>query len=232
MTQRIVGNPIITFIDFLSIVIGAYGFQSTILTLPLPPHLVDAGHWQFLTNLSLVYSLVVFVVGFIAHITKSERLFSLKNNLHPIGLALESIVSIVYWPLRLFCLRLLVEDTSLYPIPMSADLAVHLMPVVSLLIDYFIFMPRWTIKTKTALGICFALTGAYWCLLEYLVDVENGSSYPYAFLNVPHNGLRAFIFVIVGGAAFVQFLIMSKIYSVLVESPQDSTVEDISKKEI
>lgn len=230
--QRTVGNPIITLIDFLSIVIGVYGFHGTILTLPLPPHLVDAGHWQFLTNLSLVYSLAVFVVGFIAHISKSEKLFKLKNNLHPIGLALESIVTMVYWPLRLFWLGLLVEDTSVYPIPMPADLSIHLMPVVSLLIDYLVFMPRWTIRTRTAFGMCCALTLAYWCLLEYLVDIENGSSYPYAFLNVPHNGLRALIFAVVGGSAFLQFLLMSKIYTVFIESPQDSTLKDISKKEI
>ncbi|CAD1811761.1 uncharacterized protein K4G60_g3380 [Candida parapsilosis] len=233
-SRRKVGNPYITTIDFISIVIGFYGYHK-ITTIQLPPHLEDAGHWQFLTNLSLVYSLFVFIVGFIAHITKSQTLFLFKNNLHPIGLALETIVAGVYWPLRLFCLHLLTKDPANFNLPLTTDLCIHLMPVVSLLIDYLIFMPRWTISNNTALGFVVLLTTFYWFLLDNLIDVDNGGSYPYEFLNVEKDGQRIFVFAVVALVAFAQFLFMRRVYDWIVGKTEDASEridQELDKKEL
>ncbi|ABN67301.2 conserved hypothetical membrane protein [Scheffersomyces stipitis CBS 6054] len=215
-SRRVVGNKVILTIDLVSLVIGLYGMQTNILTIELPDHLAEAGHWQFLTNLSLVYSLFVFLIGFVAHLTKSELLFDFKNNIHPMGLALESIVTMIYWPLRLFFLHLLVGEPSKFKLPLSTDLSIHLMPVVSLLIDYFVFMPRWTIKTTTALGLVLSLTSGYWFLLKNLIDVTKGARYPYAFLDVDSDEKRMVVFAMVALVAFAQFLIMRKLYDVVV----------------
>lgn len=230
--QRSVGNPIIACVDLLSLIIGGYGFDRTILKIPLPPHLADAGPWQFLTNLGLVFSLIVFSIGFLSHVTKWEKLFKVKNQLHPLCLVLEIIITIVYWPLRLFFIELLILDKSAYPIPIYADLSVHLMPCISLLIDYFVFMPRWTMKARTAMLICLTFTILYWFLLEYLIDLESGGTYPYAFLNVPHHGLRVLIFAVICLTGFSQFLIMSKLYNVFINVPVDTSIEEVTKKEI
>lgn len=215
MTTRVVGNPVIILIDAISIAIGIYGVAE-VFVLELSEDLQKAGHFQFLTNLSLIYSVIVFVIGFIAHLTKSQTLFNLKNNLHPVGLALESIVAIVYWPLRLFCLKLLTKNPENFALRWSVDLSIHLMPVVSLLIDYLVFMPRWTIKNNTALGLITLLTTCYWFLLKYLVDTENGGRYPYAFMDMESDGLRMVVFVVVGLVAFMQFLFMRRIYDFIV----------------
>lgn len=227
--NRTVGNRIITVITFISIIIGTYGIVS-IVNIELPPHLAQAGPWQFLTNLSLVVSLVIFIIGFLAHITKSDALFELKNKIHPIGLALESIVAGVYWPLRLFFLHLLTKNPSKYMIPLKVDLSIHLMPVVSLLIDYLIFMPRWTLSTRGALAIVSALTTAYWVLLSKLIDVSSGAEYPYVFLNVENDHLRMAIFSIVGLTAFLQFLAMRKVYDWIVKT-SDKEVDIKGEKE-
>lgn len=231
---RRVGNPYITTIDFISILIGLYGYHE-ITSIQLPPHLEDAGHWQFLTNLSLIYSLFVFIVGFIAHITKSHTLFLFKNNLHPIGLALETIVAGVYWPLRLFFLHLLTKDPANFNLPLSTDLCIHLMPVVSLLIDYLVFMPRWTISSNTALGFVVLLTTFYWFLLDNLIDVENGGSYPYEFLNVEKDSQRIFVFAVVAFVAFGQFLVMRRVYDWVVGKTEEASGkidEELDKKNL
>ncbi|RCK65065.1 hypothetical protein Cantr_00992 [Candida viswanathii] len=215
MVRRVVGNPVITVIDALSVLAGLYG-MTNVFVLELSEDLQGGGHYQFLTNLSLIYSVVVFTIGLMAHATKSQVLFELKNNLHPIGLALESIVAIVYWPLRLFWLELLTKTPENFALSLSVDLCIHLMPVVSLLVDYLVFMPRWTIKTNTALGLITLLTTGYWFLLKYLVDTENGARYPYAFMDMESDGLRMVVFGVVGTVAFVQFLFMRSIYDFIV----------------
>ncbi|EGW31899.1 uncharacterized protein SPAPADRAFT_60992 [Spathaspora passalidarum NRRL Y-27907] len=235
MSRREVGNPVIAFIDGISLAIGFYGIYTNIMTVELPEYLAGAGHWQFLTNLSLVYSLVVFGLGFVAHITHNNILFGIKNNIHPIGLALETIVAVIYWPLRLFFMNLLTSAPENFCISLSTDLAIHLMPVVSLLIDYLVFMPKWTIKTSSALGLLVFLTSVYWCLLKSLIDIEKGAKYPYAFLDVESEVERAAIFGVVTLVAFLQFLFLRKVYDFIVKTTEeidDEIDKGLDKKNI
>lgn len=224
---RTVGDPVITAITFFSILGGLYGIF-LILSLPLPPHLINGGHWQFLTNLSLVYSLCVFLIGFLAHVSRSEKLFEVKNNLHPIGLALEAVVACVYWPLRIFFLHLLVAEPEKMSLPLVTDLCIHLLPVVSLLVDYLIFMPRWTLTATSALSMCAVLATAYYFLLKKLVDVESGASYPYMFLNTEKESTRIMIFGLVAFVGFSQFIFMRMLYDWIVGSSD----EEIEAKKI
>lgn len=219
--RRQVGNPIIAIIDLISLLIGSYGIYMNIMKTQLPEYFANAGHWQFLTNLALVYSLIVFLLGFIAHLIKSNWLFELKNNFHPIGLALETIVTIIYWPLRLFFLPLLAHDPDVFHLPLLTDLSIHFMPVISLLIDYLIFMPRWKIKNHTAAILVVNLTVMYWYLLEYLVDIENGAKYPYAFMDVDSVYHRMIIFSVIALIAFLQFLFLRKVYDWIVETTEE-----------
>ncbi|CAK9441721.1 uncharacterized protein LODBEIA_P55890 [Lodderomyces beijingensis] len=216
-------------IDLASVFIGLYGAYTNMVTVELPPHLKQAGHTQFLTNLSLLYSISVFALGFVAHLTGSPTLFTIKNNIHPIGLALEVIVAGVYWPLRLFFLELLTKDPSNFQLSLATDLSIHLMPVVSLLVDYLVFMPRWTISNNTALFFVVLLTVLYWFLLRYLVDVDHGASYPYAFMDVERDSQRVAVFVAVALVAFASFLYMRKVYDWVVGVTEEYSAE-IDKK--
>lgn len=219
-SRRTIGNPAIIWINAVSLAIGFYGFYYNIWVAELPAPLKKAGSWQFLTNLSLVYSLVVFAFGFAAHVLKSKQLYAIKNLLHPIGLALESIVACVYWPLRIFFIHLLTAEKKIR-IGITVDLAIHLMPVVSLMVDYLVFMPKWTISIPTALALITFLTSCYWVLLKRLIDVESGAIYPYAFMNVKSEKERVLVFVVVGIVSFVQFLLLRRLYDLVVDLKEE-----------
>lgn len=135
--------------------------------------------------------------------------------MHPIALALESVVTTVYWPLRLFFLPLLVKDPTRKMIPMHVDVCVHLVPVVFLLADYLVFMPRWEVTTLNAFGACSILTTAYWWWLKHVIDFEKGAEYPYNFLNGDSEAMRIVIFAAVSLVGFSLFLICRAVYAVV-----------------
>lgn len=213
MSSRSVGNNAALLLAVVLIFIGLYGLGKN-LSLTLPDHVAGGGHWQFLTNLLLVYSLVVFAVGALSHITKSPALFALKNILHPVGMALEFVVAGVYWPLRLFFITLLVSDPSKFKLPLTTDLCIHLMPVVSLFLDYILFLPPWTLSNTQAFVIFVLLSLGYRALLGYLI--EDGALYPYNFLNVDTELQRAVVFCIVGLVGFFLFLFAKRLYRVFI----------------
>ena len=213
--MRSVGNRAALVVDLASLAIGGWGLWTNI-HYELPHHLADAGHWQFLTNISLAYSLLVFALGFLAHALYSQPIFSLKNSLHPIALTMEMIVASVYWPLRLLFLHLLVDDVSRFTFPVQVDLAIHLFPVVALAADYILFMPPWTITTRSALLGCAGITVAYWFHLARLIDMSKGAMYPYQFLNVEDDTVRGSIFVIVGLVGFLMFLVARQLHGWIV----------------
>ena len=78
MSRRVVGNPVIIAIDVVSVAVGLYGVVN-VLKLELSEDLQNAGHFQFLTNLSLIYTVGVFIIGLVGHLTRSSFLFDLKT---------------------------------------------------------------------------------------------------------------------------------------------------------
>lgn len=218
----------IATIDVLAIVSGVWALAYLVHKVELPPHLVGGGHWQFLTNLSLLFTLVVLGLGFVSHVTRSAALFTLKNTLHPIALVLECVVTSVYWPLRIFFILMLVKDPTRKMIPMTVDLCLHLVPFASLMVDYLLFMPKWTIGNRNALIACLLLASMYWVHLKCMVDFENGGEYPYNFLNGDNEWVRIAIFQVVGLVGYGSFLICRRIYDLIVH-PE---IEDIEAEKL
>ena len=62
-------------------------------------------HFQFLTIIGLALAWLTFVTGAIADITASRNLFLLKNGLLFCSAPLETLISVLYWGLRLVCLE-------------------------------------------------------------------------------------------------------------------------------
>lgn len=228
--SRTVGNPYIAVINAAALGLSMYAFNFVFGKVTLPPQLEGGGHWQFLTNLSLLFSVVIFLLGLFAHVLKSSALFNLKNTLHPIALVLELVVASVYWPLRLVFLELLTKRPKEYLVPMRVDICLHLVPVLVLMVDYLVFMPRWTIRTTTAGGFVVLLASLYWALLKHLIDFENGGEYPYMFLNVETEQKRAVIFGMVALVGFTFFVIIKKIHDLIAE-PALGAEEAAKKKE-
>lgn len=222
---RTVGNVGSALVNAIALGFGSYGFYYTVKYIELPPYLATAGRWQFLTNLSLAISLVVFALGAVGHAIESPKLFSIKNAIHPIALVLELVVTIVYWPLRLVFIHLLVSDPSRKFIPMFVDICLHLVPGVALVTDFFCFMPRLTVNNRDSFIICMLLTFMYWAWLKRLIDVKNGGQYPYNFLNVDTELKRAVIFVTIGVAGYGAFLLLKRLYDIMVDIEADEFLE-------
>lgn len=214
---RTAGNVASALLNATAFGLGGYGFYYTIVHIQLPAYLAAAGKWQFLTNLSLAISLVVFGLGVVAHATKSLKLFAIKNAIHPVALVLELVVTLVYWPLRLVFIGLLVSDPSRKMIPMFVDMCLHLVPGVALVVDFFCFMPRLTVNNRDSFCVCMLLTFMYWAWLKRLIDVEGGGQYPYNFMNVEKELHRVGIFAVVGMVGFGAFLFLRQLYDVLIE---------------
>lgn len=221
------GNKKVFLINAIATGLGGYAIWFSLYKVELPPHLAGAGQWQFLTQLSLAASLVVFAIGLAAHGLHSPALFLLKNALHPIAMILETVVTTIYWPLRLFLVHKLVKDPTRKHLPLSIDFCMHLVPFVALFVDYIFFMPKWTISSYSAFVICGALCGSYYLWLRRLVDVANGGEYPYEFLNVPDELTRIMIFGAVALLAFAFFLSLRALYTIVVG---DSAEQDLVKK--
>ena len=66
-------------------------------------------HFQHLTILGLSLATLTFVIGLLADITMSTRLFKVKNILSVTSAPMEVLISILYWGLKGVC-----YDTSVY----------------------------------------------------------------------------------------------------------------------
>jgi hypothetical protein len=193
-----------------------------VITRPLPHHLEHAGPFQFLTNLSLIVTVVSLVFNIVAALPLPRFFDFFKTTLTSYAtltaLVLEFIVSSIYWSLKLFFLHLIVNTDEIPPdkfIPLWLDFTVHLAPFIVLSIDSF-FLKRDTPKRLYAVivAIMATLTVGYWLLLEHLVSnaklVYPLSEYPYPFLNVDH-GMRAVIFAGVIALALVVVYVVEQL---------------------
>ncbi|ODV97153.1 hypothetical protein PACTADRAFT_1732 [Pachysolen tannophilus NRRL Y-2460] len=193
----------------------------------LPTVLAKAGRFQFLTNLALICSIIVFIINIIAYITNSKILYQLQNVTHSIALTMEMVVSIVYWPTRILYIDLIAE-TRVIQIPLYLDISIHLLPVIFLIIDYYCFMPKWILNYKQSYLICSLLGSAYWVFLHSVID-QSTSRFPYPFLNVPFKN-RLIIFIVVVQIAFLCFVIQKQLYNLIVGKDDDNN-DNYNKKE-
>ena len=112
--------------------------------LELPPQLANGGHYQFLTNIALLLSTIYSFVNILYHQTSINGIKPLKIHMSAICLSLNVVVSLVYWSLKLFIPHLIAEmDAS---VPLLVDIKIHMMPLLTVAIDYFCFMEVWDVR--------------------------------------------------------------------------------------
>ena len=107
------GNVYSGILSLVSFGIGTNALL-TLLAYVLPPQLATAGHFQFLTNLSLLLSIVFWFLNVINHIVKNNYLEQIKLVTLWVSTTLETIVFLVYWPLRSFAPATLPADQPLF----------------------------------------------------------------------------------------------------------------------
>lgn len=178
----------------------SWGLKS-IFALPLPDELRAAGHSQFLTNLSLMVTLL--------HLSASLVLGRPNNYLFLVSLILETIVASIYWVLKIVAANLILPEDAF--IPLRIDLTIHLFPIVWLLMDLLLNQTQpIRVRKPVAAGLCFVLTLAYYIHLKLLIKPP--AVYPYPFLNISPAATNA-IFAAVGLVAFGIYLLYAQVHA-------------------
>jgi len=182
------------------------------------------GYFQFLTNQGLVVSLLCMFVSLFCDLFPSIKVIrQIKRSILMISLPLEFVVTTIYWSLLSFFPHLIVlplaesEQTpgaplKLMHIPLKTDLALHAVPLFSLLIDFFVFESKFTkahAKAAPAVVVAFAIW--YGSFVEYCATF-NGS-FPYPFLtHSPFPG-RVLIYTITAGIALSCFRTLNALHA-------------------
>lgn len=192
-------------------------------SLPLPPTLAKAGHKQFFTNISLAVTLINnvanilnFLIQKCVGIDKSRKDKPLVANVSelisrhvtlPLALVLETIVPLVYWPLRIFLVSMIMTvedgDPSKPLIPLSIDLSIHFFPFVFLITDHYYSGSglKFKLSNTVVWFVVVAIAVGYYKYLNALIDTTTGQAYPYPFLNVPQP-YQTIIFIVTGCVAW------------------------------
>ncbi|RPA84984.1 hypothetical protein BJ508DRAFT_412397 [Ascobolus immersus RN42] len=137
-------------------------------------------HLQFLTIIGLTLSTTTYSIAFLADIFVSRSLTRIKNVLAAPSLALEVVVTTLYWGMMAINPKLLMAEMD-FVISKEADLSFHLAPFILLLLDFFLFSPPSTHTPLSASLTAGTLAAGYWFWLEQ--TRQWWGWYPYPFLN-------------------------------------------------
>ncbi|KAI6040597.1 FAR-17a/AIG1-like protein [Pisolithus marmoratus] len=161
----------------------------------------------YLTIQALVASWVYIVLSLIQDMFPMTRryLHPLKRALSMVFLPMGFVVSSVYWSLRLFAPSLILFPAEISPtsptpvhglvkLPLLADIAMHLAPMLSLLTDFVFFEPKFSARQMAiAPIIMIAYAVVYATAVEYFAS-QNGF-FPYPFLDASSLPIRLAIYV-------------------------------------
>ncbi|KAI4719740.1 hypothetical protein E4T48_04011 [Aureobasidium sp. EXF-10727] len=138
-------------------------------------------HFQHLTILGLTLATLTFVIGLLADMTMSTRLFKVKNILSVTSAPMEVLISILYWGLKGVDESLVLPDWA-PRIPFGADFSFHAAPSIALILDLLFFSPPYTVSVLPALGISSGIAVSYWFWVEECY--RHNGWYPYPIFDV------------------------------------------------
>ena len=209
-------------LNSICLVTSSYGLIAG-TRLGLPPELVEAGYKQFLTNIGVGITIINNAANIINWVTQHSGItnntilsisdFVSRHFTLPIALILESIIAAVYWPLRLFALKLIFQglEDGKSPLPYFTDFCLHLFPIVFLFIDHYLsgVGQKFRISNIGGLVIVNILGLTYYKWLDHLIDPTRGQVYPYPFLDV-EEPYRTIIFVTITSIAWFIYLLYQR----------------------
>ncbi|KAL7409267.1 FAR-17a/AIG1-like protein [Mrakia frigida] len=152
------------------------------------------GHWQFLTILGLWTSLLYLFISIFTPLLPSV-LHPLKRIILLLALPVETVITSIYWSLILLAPQLILppatpvegevqpEEPNLFRIPLSMDLALHAVPAVILLLEFF----GWEKAYRGWRGSWGAAAVAAFAAVAYgtwseRCGARNNGLFPYPFL--------------------------------------------------
>ncbi|KAH9484250.1 UPF0641 membrane protein [Psilocybe cubensis] len=170
------------------------------------------GHLQFLTIQGLALACLTMTTSLLYEAFPLSILRTTKRYLMVMAMPLSVVISTIYWSLVTVFPHLILQASSpsesstpssspitpeLFHIPLSIDLALHAVPCISLLIDFFIFEKKYN-KQEVKVGAPIAAIGfSLWYTLwvEHCARMNNGI-FPYPFLT--ENTLKVRIGIYIG----------------------------------
>lgn len=180
-------------------ILGLASFAYSFVWLETHPNHINQSygwHFQYLTIIGLTLATLTFVLGILADVTSSRRLFYLKNLTSMCSAPMETLISFLYWGLRAIDPALVVPPEL--ELPLATDLSFHATPTVMLLVDLLFLSPPWTISAVPALALSAVIAFTYWFWIE-LCYSKNGF-YPYPLFDKLNSTQRVALF---GGSAVV-----------------------------
>ncbi|KAL5490295.1 hypothetical protein ACEPAI_5128 [Sanghuangporus weigelae] len=219
-----------TVLHLLAAGIMAWGYMSLEQTV-MHSTIIEqkGGHLQFLTIQALAVSWFTMVLSLAYDFVPSKFFRNAKRAFFMIALPLSFVVTSIYWSLITFFPYLIVPPApeknepatpsfAQYPdglarIPLSLDLALHLTPALTLLVDFFLFEESYgkaeAAWGATAMSALFGVWYASW--VEYCASF-NGT-FPYPFLTLNPFPIRVAIYTVVTAIAFVSFRVINAVHS-------------------
>ncbi|KIW26452.1 uncharacterized protein PV07_09545 [Cladophialophora immunda] len=159
--------------------VGLASFSYSFNWLSTHPNHINSAygwHFQYLTIIGLTLATVTFVLGLLADLTLSPRLFAAKNVLSMCSAPMEVLVSTLYWGLRAIDPELVVPKELALPLP--TDVSFHLTPSALLLVDLLLFSPPWTITVLPAIVLSTVIAFLYWFWIELCYSYNGFYPYP------------------------------------------------------
>ncbi|KAL2417758.1 hypothetical protein ABEF95_005184 [Exophiala dermatitidis] len=186
-------------ISFLIHSLGLSSFSYSFHYLTAHPNHINQAygwHFQYLTIIGLALATATFILGLLADLTLSRRIFAAKNVVSMCSAPMEVLITVLYWGLRMIDPELVVPKEL--ELPFSADASFHLAPSVFLLLDLLLLSPPWTISILPAIGLSTVIALLYWYWIELCYAV-NGF-YPYPLFALLDTSQRVLLF---GGSALL-----------------------------
>lgn len=173
------------------------------------------GHYQFLTNISLVLTSVTLLLGITRAVSSSLPLVrELKSLASTITMPIEVMVSLLYWTFLAIDPALLIPSRkvpdTLNPgqfvmetvrLPLLIDLCMHAFPAILLLVDFLVFSPPLPLRCPSVLTSwpiwTSVLSTMSYCLWAEVCNAHNGH-YPYPLLSMLSTPHRVALYIACG----------------------------------
>jgi len=205
----------------------AYGYLG-LHTLPIHSFIANqkGGHFQFLTIQGLA---VAFVTMLLSMLTDLVPVLSVvkraKRTVFMIAMPLAVVISSIYWTLLFASPHLILrKDESLDSepssssaapqftrIPVEMDIALHAVPAISLLLDFFLLERKYTTKQAVYGGFIVAATSGLWYAWWVEECAKYNGIFPYPFLTFSPFHIRLVIYSVATTFAYVCFLVLNAV---------------------
>ncbi|KZT68198.1 hypothetical protein DAEQUDRAFT_751434 [Daedalea quercina L-15889] len=222
------------FLHTVAAAIMAYGFAS-LKYMPVDQFISSqkGGHSQFLTIIGLWLAIMTMTLGVASDLFPTITVFrKIKRLVLMVALPISTIVTTVYWTLLIFWTEMILaarpipikspspdelvpsfSEPTILRIPLKIDLALHAVPAISLLAEFFFVERKYSRGQAVYGGILMTALAcsSYAPWIEYCA--KSNGSFPYPFLTDAPFDVRVMIYVGLSTFALVTFWIMNSLHA-------------------